>query len=63
MDGGATTVDAFYEFTGRAPCRWSKGFFIQRFDSSDLLNQVWMLGPLRGYVIAPRNEDEAPSAP
>lgn len=63
MDGGATTVDAFYEFTDEQLVSLvEKGFFNEGFEPpSDLLNQVWMLpAHYEGVVIAPRNEQEAP---
>lgn len=65
MDGGATTVDAFYEFTDEQLVSLvEKGFFNEGFEPpSDLLNQVWMLpAHYEGVVIAPRNENEAPLA-
>lgn len=65
MDGGATTVDAFYEFTDEQLVSLvEKGFFNEGFEPpSDLLNQVWMLpAHYEGVVIAPRNEQEAPLA-
>lgn len=65
MDGGATTVDAFYEFTDEQLVSLvQKGFFNEGFEPpSDLLNQVWMLpAHYEGVVIAPRNENEAPLA-
>lgn len=65
MDGGATTVDAFYEFTDEQLVSLvEKGFFNEGFEPpSDLLNQVWMLpAHYKGVVIAPRNEQEAPLA-
>lgn len=65
MDGGATTVDAFYEFTDEQLVSLvEKGFFNEGFEPpSDLLNQVWMLPAYyEGVVIAPRNENEAPLA-
>ena len=63
MDGGATTVDAFYEFTDEQLVSLvEKGFFNEGFEPpSDLLNQVWMLpAHYEGVVIAPRNDQEAP---
>lgn len=65
MDGGATTVDAFYEFTDEQLVSLvQKGFFNEGFEPpNDLLNQVWMLpAHYEGVVIAPRNENEAPLA-
>ena len=65
MDGSATTVDAFYEFTDEQLVSLvEKGFFNEGFEPpSDLLNQVWMLpAHYEGVVIAPRNENEAPLA-
>lgn len=65
MDGGATTVDAFYEFTDEQLVSLvEKGFFNEGFEPpSDLLNQVWMLpAHYEGVVIAPRNKNEAPLA-
>lgn len=65
MDGGATTVDAFYEFNDEQLVSLvEKGFFNEGFEPpSDLLNQVWMLpAHYEGVVIAPRNENEAPLA-
>ena len=65
MDGGATTVDAFYEFTDEQLVSLvEKGFFNEGFEPpSDLLNQVWMLpAHYVGVVIAPRDENEAPLA-
>lgn len=65
MDGGATIVDAFYEFTDEQLVSLvEKGFFNEGFEPpSDLLNQVWMLpAHYEGVVIAPRNEQEAPLA-
>lgn len=65
MDGGATTVDAFYEFTDEQLVSLvQKGFFNEGFEPpSDLLNQVWMLpAHYEGVVIAPRNDQEAPLA-
>lgn len=65
MGGGATTVDAFYEFTDEQLVSLvEKGFFNEGFEPpSDLLNQVWMLpAHYEGVVIAPRNENEAPLA-
>ena len=65
MDGGATTVDAFYEFTDEQLVSLvEKGFFNEGFEPpSDLLNQVWLLpAHYEGVVIAPRNENEAPLA-
>lgn len=65
VDGGATTVDAFYEFTDEQLVSLvEKGFFNEGFEPpSDLLNQVWMLpAHYEGVVIAPRNEQEAPLA-
>lgn len=65
MDGGATTVDAFYEFANEQLVSLvEKGFFNEGFEPpSDLLNQVWMLpAHYEGVVIAPRNENEAPLA-
>lgn len=65
MDGGATTVDAFYEFTDEQLVSLvEKGFFNEGFEPPrDLLNQVWMLpAHYEGVVIALRNENEAPLA-
>ena len=65
MDGGATTVDAFYEFTDEQLVSLvEKGFFNEGFEPpNDLLNQIWMLpAHYEGVVIAPRNEQEAPLA-
>ena len=65
MDGGATTVDAFYEFTDEQLVDLvQKGFFNEGFEPpSDLLNQVWLLpAHYEGVVIAPRNDQEAPLA-
>ena len=65
MDGGATTVDAFYEFTDEQLVSLvQKGFFNEGFEPpSDLLNQVWELpAHYEGVVIAPRNDQEAPLA-
>lgn len=64
-DGGATTVDAFYEFTDEQLVSLvEKGFFNEGFEPpNDLLNQIWMLpAHYEGVVIAPRNENEAPLA-
>lgn len=63
MGVGATTVDAFYEFTDEQLVSLvQKGFFNEGFEPpSDLLNQIWMLpAHYEGVVIAPRNEQEAP---
>lgn len=65
MDGGATTVDAFYEFTDEQLVSLvEKGFFNEGFEPpSDLLDQVWMLpAHYKGVVVAPRDENEAPLA-
>lgn len=65
VDGGATTVDAFYEFTDEQLVSLvEKGFFNEGFEPpNDLLNQIWMLpAHYEGVVIAPRNEQEAPLA-
>ena len=65
MDGGAATVDAFYEFTDEQLVSLvEKGFFNEGFEPpNDLLNQVWLLpAHYEGVVIAPRNENEAPLA-
>jgi hypothetical protein len=65
MDGGTTTVDAFYEFTDEQLVDLvQKGFFNEGFEPpNDLLNQIWMLpAHYEGVVIAPRNEQEAPLA-
>lgn len=65
MDGGAATVDAFYEFTDEQLVDLvQKGFFNEGFEPpNDLLNQIWMLpAHYEGVVIAPRNEQEAPLA-
>lgn len=65
MDGSATTVDAFYEFTDEQLVSLvEKGFFNEGFEPpNDLLNQVWALpAHYEGVVIAPRNEQEAPLA-
>ena len=65
LGGGATTVDAFYEFTDEQLVSLvQKGFFNEGFEPpSDLLNQIWMLpAHYEGVVIAPRNEQEAPLA-
>lgn len=65
MDGGATTVDAFYEFTDEQLVSLvEKGFFNEGFEPpSDLLNHVWMLpAHYKGVVVAPRDENEAPLA-
>lgn len=65
MDGGATTVDAFYEFTDEQLVSLvEKGFFNEGFEPpSDLLNQVWMLpAHYKGVVVASRDENEAPLA-
>ena len=63
MDGGDSTVDAFYEFSDeQLVALVQKGFFNEGFEPpADLLNQVWQLpAHYKGIVIAPRNETEAP---
>lgn len=63
MDGGDTTVDAFYEFSDEQLVTLvQKGFFNEGFEPpADLLNQVWQLpAHYKGIAIAPRNETEAP---
>ena len=63
MDGGDSTVDAFYEFSDeQLVALVQKGFFNEGFEPpADLLNQVWQLpAHYKGIAIAPRNETEAP---
>lgn len=63
MDGGDSTVDAFYEFSDeQLVALVQKGFFNEGFEPpADLLNQVWQLPAYyKGIAIAPRNETEAP---
>ena len=63
MDGGDSTVDAFYEFSDeQLVALVQQGFFNGGFEPpADLLNQVWQLpAHYKGIAIAPRNETEAP---
>lgn len=63
MDGGDSTVDAFYEFSDeQLVALVQKGFFNEGFEPpADLFNQVWQLpAHYKGIAIAPRNETEAP---
>ena len=63
MDGGDSTVDAFYEFSDeQLVALVQKGFFNEGFEPpADLLNHVWQLpAHYKGIAIAPRNETEAP---
>lgn len=63
MDGGDSTVDAFYEFSDeQLVALVQKGFFNEGFEPpADLLNQVWQLpAHYKGIAIAPRDETEAP---
>lgn len=63
MDGGDSTVDAFYEFSDeQLVALVQKGFFNEGFEPpADLLNQMWQLpAHYKGIAIAPRNETEAP---
>lgn len=63
MDGGDSTVDAFYEFSDeQLVALVQKGFFNEGFEPpADLLSQVWQLpAHYKGIAIAPRNETEAP---